>query len=342
MRNLLLGLVTYFLILVAHADPSLFKNDHPDSYTVVKGDTLWDISSRFLNDPWLWPEIWHINPQVKNPHLIFPGDEIGLVYLGSERKLTIKRRGEASRTVKLTPSARIQPIENAIPAIPLEAIKGFLTDSRIVEEEAFRAAPYIVSAAEGRLIAGSADQVYARGPWLTDDSTYGVYRKGERYVDPDTRELLGFEAREIGNSKVLSLDPDVRKLRLSQTKEEVRIGDRLLPLERKDYISVFSPSSPLREVRGKIISVFNGVKNIGQFDVVVINRGSREMITEGNVMAIYQRGKTIKDPVKKEKVTLPAERAGLLMVFRVFDKVSYGLVLKAERSLSVLDEVRNP
>ena len=342
MRNLLLGLILSMSVLFAQADPSLFKSDHPETYVVVKGDTLWDISSRFLNDPWLWPEIWHINPQVKNPHLIFPGDQIGLVYFGNQRKLTITRRGEVSRTVKLTPSARIQPIENAIPAIPLEAIKGFLTDSRIVDEEQFKLAPYVVSGAEGRLIAGTADHVYARGSWQHEDSVYGIYRKGNYYLDPDSKEVLGFEAKEVGESKILSLDPEIRKLRLNSTKEEVRIGDKLLPLERKDYISVFSPSSPARETRGKIISVFNGVKNIGQFDVVVINRGAREQVTEGNVMAIYKRGKVIKDPVKKDKVTLPAERAGILMVFRVFEKLSYALVLKAERSLSVLDEVRNP
>ena len=348
MRNRLLSVAigcffSLFAIAADLATQNPLKEGHPDKYIVIKGDTLWGISEKFLDSPWLWPEIWQVNPQIANPHLIFPGDTIGLVYVDGRAKLTVLRRGAQGRTVKLTPTARITPIDTAIPSIPMDAVDSFIVNNRIVEEELLLKAPYIISGEEGQLIGGKDDRVYARGLFdNTPQKRYGIYRGGDQYVDPVTNELLGYEALEIGSAKVTAQNNDVLTMILTDTNQDVRIGDRLLEAEEVKLETVFHPSSPEQEIRGHIIAVPGGVSQIGQFDVVVINKGEREKVKPGNVMAIYRKGALVKDPIAKETVELPAERAGLLMVFRVFDKVSYGLVLRSKRVLSVLDEVRNP
>lgn len=328
------------------------KPDHPEKYTVQEGDTLWGISEKFLQDPWLWPEIWQVNNFIDNPHLIFPGDVIGLVYHKkikegktepeTEVQLTVLERGEGSRTVKLTPTARITPIETAIPAIPLDAISSFMNNSRIVKSQELEAAPYVLSGEDQRLIAGSGGSVYARGFKGEPASGYGVYRKSQLYVDPDTNEVLGLEAKEIGMGTVESYDGDVAKIEMQSAREEVMIGDRLLPTEDRKLVTSYMPSAPEREVQGRMIAVMSGVNQIGQFNVVVINQGERDGVKEGNVLAIFKEGGVVLDRVTRTKVRLPAERAGLMMVFRTFEKVSYGLVLKAKKTLAVGDQVRNP
>jgi LysM repeat protein len=346
---------TLVAVLCAIALPSFaaqLKSDHPEKYTVQEGDTLWGISEKFLQDPWLWPEIWQVNNYIDNPHLIFPGDVIGLVYRQTtkpgktepetEVQLTVLERGEGSRTVKLTPTARITPIESAIPAIPLDAISSFMNNSRIVKSQELEAAPYVLSGEDQRLIAGSGGSVYARGFKGEPAAGYGVFRKSQLYVDPDTNEVLGLEAKEIGMGTVESYDGDVAKIDMHAAREEVMIGDRLLPTEDRKLVTAYMPSAPEREVQGRMIAVLSGVSQIGQFNVVVINQGERDGVKEGNVLAIFKEGGVVLDRVTRTKVRLPAERAGLMMVFRTFEKVSYGLVLKAKKSLSVGDQVRNP
>lgn len=317
------------------------KPDHPDRYTVVKGDTLWDISGRFLQSPWLWPEIWHANQQIENPHLIYPGDVIGLVYIGGKPHLTTLKRGENSGVIKLSPQARITPISTAIPAIPLDAISSFMTESRIVDRKDFEGSPYVLMGRGGHLMTGAGSTLYARGD-VGDHRSVGVYRPGNVYVDPDSEEFLGLEARSIALGDVKSVDDQVVTLALVRSNEEVMPGDRLLATENRTINSVFHPSVPEGEVRGKMIAVLNGVSQIGQYAVVAINQGEREGIIEGNVLAIYKKGSLVRDPYTKEKIELPSERAGVLMIFRTFEKVSYGLILKAERPLAIMDEVRNP
>lgn len=348
MRNWLLSIVigcmvSLYSVAADFAAQNPMKEGHPDKYIVKKGDTLWGISDKFLASPWLWPEIWQVNPQINNPHLIFPGDTIGLVYIDGQAKLTVLRRGAQGRTVKLTPTARITPIDTAIPSIPMDAIESFIQNNRIIDEEMLAVAPYVISGEEGQLIGGKDDKIYARGNFTeTPQKRYGIYRGSDRYVDPVTKELLGYEALEIGTAKVTAQNNDVLTMILTDTNQDVRIGDRLLESEEVKLETVFHPSSPDEDIRGHIIAVPGGVSQIGQFDVVVINKGEREKIKPGNVLAIYRKGALVKDPFAKETVELPAERAGLLMVFRVFDKVSYGLVLRSKRVLSLLDEVRNP
>ena len=324
------------------------KSGHPDVYTVVKGDTLWDISGEFLSRPWLWPEIWQINPQIDNPHLIYPGDEIALIYVDGQPRLSL-RRGEAGRTYKMTPSdsvslkpqIRATPLESAIPTISLDAIQGFLVQNRVVEDAFLNAAPYVVEGEGERLVLGAGDRVYVRGN-LDDGQTYSVVRRGPVYVDPETKEVLGREATYIGYGDAIGQEGDIATLRVTSTREEVQIADRVLPTEERRVDSNFFPSAPDQTVKGEIISVFGGVTQVGQYDVVVLNRGEREGMEIGHVLAIYRKGALARDRIAKETIRLPSERAGLMMVFRTFEKLSYGLVLSTERALAVGDEIRNP
>ncbi|WP_231872321.1 MULTISPECIES: LysM peptidoglycan-binding domain-containing protein [unclassified Oleiphilus] len=341
-RKLLISVILTSLALVQSvlASPELADN-HPDRYVVVKGDTLWDISERFLKSPWLWPEIWHANPQVSNPHLIYPGDIIGLIYINGQPRLTTLKAGPQNGVVKLSPQIKATPISAAIPTIPLDAIASFLSQNRIVEKEEMEMAPYVLIGRENHLITGTGDTVFARGD-VKGAEKVAVYRSSETYIDPETNELLGLEAKAIATADVDQVNKEVVTLNILRSSEELRQGDRLLPTEDRMINSNFVPSKPEHDIRGKMISVASGVGNIGQYNVVVINRGERDGIKEGNVLAVYKRGGLVRDPYTKEKIELPSQRAGLLMVFRVFEKLSYGLVLKATRPLAVMDEVRTP
>jgi nucleoid-associated protein YgaU len=319
---------------------------HPQSHTVVKGDTLWDISARFLERPWQWPEVWRVNPQIENPHLIFPGDIIRLVYIEGDPALVLER-GAASpyQTVsgdgRLSPRIRATPIETAIPAIDLEAIQGFLVHNRIVGPDVLQTAPYVVEGESERIVLGAGDRLYVRGDLPPAQSLHFV-RRGPLYVDPQTREVLGQEATYVGLGRVVARSGEVGTMLVSDSREEVKIGDRVLPTEERRVDARFFPSSPGREIDGQIISVFGGVTQVGQFDVVVLNRGEREGLSPGNVLAIYKRGALTRDRIANDTIRLPSERAGILMVFRVFEKLSYALVLQTERPLAIHDQVKNP
>jgi len=349
MRKALSGFICFLILPLvmtvgAQESENPFRLDHPDEYIVVKGDTLWDISETFLSSPWLWPEIWHVNPQVENPHLIYPGDKISLVYLDGQPRLTLER-GSGDRTVKLSPTKRFEPLDTVIPAIPLDAVSPFLKRSRIISEDALEQASYVIAGYEGRIVTGGGDRLYARDH-LDGGSqkyaTYGIYRPGVRYIDPDTGEYLGTEALEIAIGKVIGKEGDIATVSLNSSTEEVRLEDRLLPTEENKLIPTFFPSSPSSDIDGKIISVLGGVSQVGQFDVVSINRGERDDLKVGNVLAIYHQSGVVRDRIRSDVVQLPSERAGLLMVFRTFEKMSYGIVLKAQRPLAVKDGLRNP
>src|SRR5262245_49712439 len=288
MRKSLLGLLCASLLsALAFAQSTgdlaqYLRPDHPDSYVVKKGDTLWDISGRFLQKPWMWPELWHANPQIENPHLIYPGDTIRLVYIDGQPALIVDR-GEGGRTYKASPSTnmklepkiRATPLESAIPAIDLEAIQGFLVQNRVVAPAMLDAAPYVIQGDSERLVVGGGDRLYVRGA-LPDSDSYSFVRKGELYRDPVTNEVLGIEATYIGLGKVIARERDITTFFVSSSREEVQIGDRVLPTEERKVESTFFPSAPSQTIDGQIISVFGGVTQVGQYDVVVIDRGSRE------------------------------------------------------------------
>ncbi|RMH83028.1 LysM peptidoglycan-binding domain-containing protein [Pseudomonas sp. AOB-7] len=318
------------------------KDGHPDRYTVVKGDTLWDISGKFLSQPWKWPEIWHANPQVANPHLIYPGDTLNLVYIDGQPRLMLNR-GESRGTIKLSPQVRSTPMAEAIPTIPLEAINSFLLSNRIVDTpEQFAGAPYVVAGNAERVVSGAGDRVYARGSFDESAPVYGIFRQGKTYTDPETQEFLGINADDVGTGEIVAEEGDIGTMLLSRSTQEVRLGDRLFPTEERAINSTFMPSEPAGEIDGLILDVPRGVTQIGQFDVVTLNKGARDGLEIGNVLAVYKTGETVRDRITGESVKIPDERSGLLMVFRTYDKLSYGLVLGASRSLAIMDKVRNP
>jgi len=339
MKKVLLGLLTASLATIyAWADEIELNPQHPDRHVVVKGDTLWDISEYFLKSPWLWPEIWHVNPQIANPHLIYPGDVVKLIYLDGKPRLTVERAG----TVKLSPKIRSTPNDGAIPPIPLDVIANFLSKSRIVGLDEMDDAPYVLAGEEKRLVLGANDELYARGDFDSEHKAYGVYRRGQVYTDPQTGEVLGLQALSVGALRLKRLSGDVATMMVSRSSEEIRIEDRMLPDEERAIESSFLPSAPESDVEGLILAVEGGVNNAGKMDVVVINKGERDSLKSGNVLAIYQKGEMVKDRVRGDLVLLPEERVGLAMVFRTFEKVSYALVLEADRPLDLHDLVRNP
>ncbi|MBE8715602.1 LysM peptidoglycan-binding domain-containing protein [Cellvibrio polysaccharolyticus] len=328
--------------LLSWADQGLLKSGHPEEYTVKKGDTLWDISNTFLNTPWKWPEIWHVNPQIENPHLIYPGDVIRLIYVDGTPRLTLERTVKlAPGDSKLSPSVRVLPNDEAITAIPLDRIDSFLSRSRIVAPGELEAAPYILAGAEKRLVTGAGDRAYVKGN-LEEESNYGVFRKGDILRDPITKEVLGVHALSVGMVGVRSQQDDIATVTVVRTSEEIRLGDRLLRSEDRAVDSTFYPNAPENDVDGLILAVEGGVTQIGKMNVVILNRGDREGLAVGNVLAIYKQGELVRDRVTGKNVQLPDERAGLLMVFRTFEKMSFGLVLEADRPLSTNDKIRNP
>lgn len=341
MRKSLVALLLLAAGSLAQAEVQL-RDGHPQTYTVVRGDTLWDISGKFLSQPWKWPEIWKVNPQVQNPHLIYPGDVLNLVYIDGKPYLMLDR-GASRGTIKLSPKVRSTPMAEAIPTIPLEKINSFLLSNRIVDSASeLSQAPYIVAGNAERVVSGAGDRIYARGDLPEGPQVYGLYRQGKSYRDPQTQEVLGINADYIGTGEVVAEEGDIATLLLRRTTQEVRIGDRLLPTEERAISSTFVPSEPAEAIEGVILDVPRGVTQIGQFDVVTLSKGLRDGLAEGHVLAIYKTGETVRDRISGESVKIPDERAGLLMVFRAYDKLSYALVLNATRSLAVNDKVRNP
>lgn len=338
MKKTILGLLSA-IVLVAqvNADEVQLRADYPDQHVVVKGDTLWDISNTFLKTPWMWPEIWHVNPQIANPHLIYPGDVVRLIYLDGKPRIVVD-----SRVVKLSPQMRTLDQNEAISTIPLDRINNFLSRSRVVMPGELEAAPHVVSGESQRLLTGKGDRVYARGTFDESIAAYGIYRKGQDYIDPQTGELLGVEAIDIASSRMRALENDVATLAITRSTQEVRLGDRLLEEEARAIDSNFYPSAPDTEITGEIVAVEGGISQVGKMSIVVINRGQRENLKVGNILAIYKRGGEVRDSVKGDMVRLPDERAGLVMLFRTFEKLSLGLVLEAERPLTTTDLVRNP
>ncbi|QQD20260.1 LysM peptidoglycan-binding domain-containing protein [Venatoribacter cucullus] len=329
--------------LSAGAMALTLKSDAPERYVVKKGDTLWGISERFTNDAWQWPEIWYLNEKIENPHLIFPGDELSLVMINGEMRLTVTKRGEASRTVKLQPTARVEPIESAIPAIPQDAIRGFLRHNRVVAPAELDNAPRIISGEDARLMMGAGGKVYARGEFGEEVSAaYGVFRRGQVYRDPQTNEVLGLEATDIGQGRVEAKDGDIVTLELERTNQQVAIGDLLLPTEDRALLANYYPKAPAKALNGQILAVSGGVTQVGQYDVVVLNRGERDGLEAGSVLLVKKTGNVVYDRVAGERVQLPDERAGTVMVFRTFEKMSYGLVMRATRPLRVGDKIENP
>ena len=337
-KSLILVLSCALSMPLALAD-DLLRADHPDQYTVVKGDTLWDISGRFLRSPWRWPDIWYVNPQIANPHLIYPGDVLELVYIDGKPQLRM-RRGP----LKLSPTVRSTPWDGAIPTIPVDAIGPFLTRPYVLDKDQLDSAPYIVDFADEHILGGAGQKAYVRRIDETEPLKYEIVRPGGPYKDADTGEILGYEALYIGTSE-LQRTGDPATVFINSTDLESVIGDRLIPAGEEKATANFTPHAPAQPVEGSIIAVMNGVSQIGQYNVVVLDRGANDGLTPGTVLRVDQRGEVIRDvvtPDSRDTVTLPDEEAGLLMVFRTFERVSFGLIMHASRVMHVDDRVRNP
>lgn len=338
--KLLLSLCAILLASFAMAAPEL-RNDHPSHYIVKPGDTLWDISATFLENPWEWPHLWRGNSHIENPHLIYPGDELVLHMYNNQPALEVNGDG-TGRVVKLSPRVRAHALDDAVPPIPLSEIKPFLNESQILTQAQLENSPYIVAQAGEHMIGATGDKIYASAITSNQHKTFTIYRPDGVYQDPDTKEVLGYAGLHIGDAHLLR-PGDPATLRLNAVKQEVRIGDLLCPLASGHETTNFIPKPPNVTVNGKILAVIGGVTEIGPHNVVVINRGQRNGLKQGDVLAVHRTGRRIMDPMQKNKaLTLPNERSGEMMVFRTFDKVSYALVVRATHPIHIFDTVTHP
>lgn len=336
------------------SQPVPLAEDAPHRYVVKRGDTLWDISATFLRDPWYWPEIWQVNPQVENPHLIYPGDILTLIYVDGRPQLHLER---GIRAVRLSPQIREQRLDDAINTISYEQISAFLTRGTVLEKDEINSLPYMLSSRGDHLIAGEGNDIYAREaekgmPFRDTGARYSIVNIGEPLHDPDNNDVLGYEATYIAQGQI-TRGGDPATLRLLESSREAVPGDRLLDQDIDIPLNFF-PKAPDTEINGQIISVVDGVSLIGQFQVVVMNRGTRHGLAAGHVLDVYKTGETIRDRYKDgtafsasnllggEKVKLPDERAATVMVFKTYDRISYALVMTAVSEFRVLDAVRNP
>lgn len=337
--------------------------DYPERYVVVKGDTLWDISGRFLKDPWRWPSVWHINPGIRNPHLIYPGDVIvmyivdGKPYITLDGQAGMRPNGNVTpklppeikpglKVVKLSPSVRVSGIHKAISTIPMAAIRPFLDRPRAVTEDMLDDAPYIVSSYEEHLISGTGNRVYAQN---MDEplSAYNIVRPGKPYVDPDSGDTLGYEAIYLADARLVKVDENgdhPATLVITKALREVLNNDVLIPYEQREQMFQFTPRSPETDVKGQIMDVFNGVSQIGQHMVVALNRGEEDGLAPGHVLAVMQKGARVYDSraLLFSGVDLPDERAGIMMVFKTYKNMSYALIMEANRAMHVNDRFQKP
>lgn len=407
------------LAFPALADEVRLQENAPDKHVVVKGDTLWDISAKFLKDPWKWPQVWRLNrDQIKNPHLIYPGDVVWLSFVDGQPRLSLEK-GRFGETIKLSPRVHGEPIvikEKGIPVIDPKAIAPFLGLGAVVSKEALESGPRLLGAVDERVLIMVGDQVYA-SPGEPGTQDWQVYRPGNELVDPDSGEKLGFEAHAVGQAHTV-VPGNPQTLRIEKAAQEIAIGDRLLPY-RPVELEAMVPHAPERDVLGKIISAFGGVAASSQFSTVVINQGARDGLEPGHVLAIHRQGRVLQkdEEVKRHRymseqcvkpghkltfdfydpkaelmecdelppdskqeawrymdvgclkpgahistyalfnpkdvydphcrsgdkmVRLPEHRVGLMFLYRVYDKVSYGLIMQADGPIYLLDNVRNP
>jgi hypothetical protein len=335
--------------VMAQTDANIELNPgHPERYTVQRGDTLWDISALFLRDPWFWPEIWQVNPQVENPHLIYPGDILNLVYIDGQPKIQLQRSAdrtsESGGDERLSPRIREEALDEAITTIPFDAIGPFLSKGSVLERDEIAKLPYIAAMKEGHLAAAAGHDVYVRGNLDGIQEGYSVIHIGDALIDPDDQQIVGYQGIFVGEGIILRTG-DPSTLRLVKSQREALQGDRLLKQNFNIPLQFF-PKAPDTEVDGRIIHVLGGTRQIGQYNIVVLNRGEKHGLIAGHVLTVWQAGQVIKDRFsggdRSDKVQLPDEEAGTLMIFKTYDRISYALIMEAESEIHLLDKVRTP
>ena len=323
------------------AAPVALRPNHPQTYTVVPGDTLWGIAGRFLQNPWQWRDIWRQNPQVRNPNRIYPGDVLKFSYDASGKpQLEVEAREEVP-LIKLSPEIRVETLTQPIPPVPRDAIESFMTRALVLNEAQWKGAPYIVADDDNQLVYADRDRVYARGA-VFDQPRYQVFRPGEALREPGSDRYLGTAGIYMGEA-LLDKDDDPATLTLTRTVAPVRPGDRLFEFETETELYSFEPHPVPPDTEGFILANLDSdVTQITQFSSVIINLGAQEGLEPGHVLAIYGKSREVEDPVTGGTVKLPGERSGLLMVYKVHDLVSYGLVMQAERAIRLQDRVTTP
>ena len=337
------------------AETVVYEEEFPETYIVQEGDTLWDISTVFLRDPWFWPEIWFKNPQVENPHLIYPGDTLAIIYVGGQRKVQILSRGEDGsvlsqtsdglKIVKVNPRIRSQSIDATIPSIPVDSIRHLIERPLIVDEDTLNKSAYVLTSFDNHLINSINDKLYVRNLDTSNGiGRYQIYRPNRPLFDPITDELLGYEALYVGESKLL-LRGDPASVRVTSSDREILRDDRIMPMDNTSFERDFYPRPPSTEVSGKIVSLLDAISQTGVYQTIAINLGQRDGLESGNILRIRRTGEIVRDVNEEDprfRVKLPDESVGMAMVIRSFEKISYALIMEADIPISIKDYVESP
>ena len=336
--------------LSVQADELQLKENAPNRYTVVKGDTLWDIAGQFLKSPWRWPEIWNLNKsEIKDPHWIYPGDVLALDNSGDSPRLRLLRDGiditdSGERgSVKYGPRVRASGLDSdAITSIRASDIEPFLTKPFFVEQESLSSAPVVVASEDNRVIVGAGNIIYIEGLGTQEQREWQLYRPGKTLRDPENdRVVLGYEATYVGDAHIKRFG-DPATANVVRSKFEVNRGDRLVNANQEIFIS-YIPHAPDKMIKGRIVSAYNAVNEVAQNSIITINRGTRDGMEIGHVLAAYRNGETVNSELRPgKKIKLPDQRIGLVFIFRVFSKVSYALVMQSNRQFSLGDVLQTP
>ena len=336
-------------------ESTAYESEYPETYIVQEGDTLWDISTVFLRDPWYWPEIWFKNPQVENPHLIYPGDTLAIVYIGGERKVQVLSRGtegsvlsqteDGLKVVKINPRVRANSIDATIPSIPIDSIRHLLERPLVMDEDTYNNSAYIISSLDNHLINSLNDKLYVRKLDTTKGGgRYQIYRPSRPIFDPLTNELLGYHALYVGESKLL-LRGDPASVRVTNSDREILRDDRVLPMDNTNFERDFIPRPPNAKVHGQIVALLDAISQTGRYQTIAINLGNRDGLESGNILRIRRTGEAIRDIKEKDpkfRIKLPDEQVGMVMIIRSFEKMSYALIMEADFPISMRDYVESP
>lgn len=329
--------------------PKWMVDNPPQEYIVREGDTLWDIACKYLHDPWHWPQLWEANPEIQNPNLIYPGDKIVLIYLNGQPRMSLHKRVHANvyhqGVVKLHPRIRVLPADRAIPTIPLTVIGPFLNESRVVTSTQADRCPQVIALDEDHILVGTGDRLYVKGLAMNpEDQYFTVFRPTQTYLDPRTKTPIGIEGLVLGKVQ-LEIPGHTARLIITKSFYEIKVNDRLMNTSEEELDPYFIPKYPKGPAKGQIISVFGGINQIGQYQVLVITGGKNEYREVGDVLDIFQTQKDLPSRLianSHAPYRFPPFNIGRCVVFRVFDKVSYVLVMKAIRPIYLLDQVGRP
>jgi len=332
-------------VCASAAEPLKLVDNPPDRHVVVRGDTLWGISGKFLKEPWRWPEIWNMNrEEIKNPHLIYPGQ---VVYLDRSGKTPRLRLGKpvksGSGTVKLQPHVYSDPVQQAIPSIPPNQIEPFLSQPLVVEQGELDTVPRIVAGPEYRGMMGNGDQAFATAIPDASIVRWNVFRPGKPLIDPDTGNTIGYEAFFLGNANLVQ-PGEPAALQITVAKEEIMRGDRLIPAPPVNIIS-YVPHRPDNQIAARVMTIYGGVSEGGRASIVSLNRGRNDGLEVGHVLALFRNRVSSaidQDTMRRVDTPIPEERYALVFVFRVFNGVSYALVLESSKPVTIGDYARNP